>query len=299
MFLVGKRGRDADFRADGTLSIWTVAERKRISYTVPAALRPLFDAANEIDSVTVIERKGKLYGRVAFTLDVPEPKGILPVGIDLNETNAIVAVDADGRAFFQSGKATKVRNRRTMQATKRVQRKLAAKKAEGADTHGVRRALKRLSGRRKRRTDDFARVTAKRLVAWAPPDAVLVFEDLQIEQVARELTRGVALRRRLALWQHRAIRAAVANKAQLAGLAMASVDPAYTSQNCSRCGLRGKRHRHQFTCPSCGYTQHADVNAATNIRNRYVQFRLDGEPSTSPEALPQGEGKRPPEGGSR
>ena len=57
-----------------------------------------------------------------------------------------------------SGKATKVRNQRTMQATQRVQRKLATKKAEGADTHGVRRVLKRLSGRRKRRTHDFARV---------------------------------------------------------------------------------------------------------------------------------------------
>ena len=43
LFLVGERGRDADFRADGTLSIWTVAGRKRIAYTVPAALRPLFE----------------------------------------------------------------------------------------------------------------------------------------------------------------------------------------------------------------------------------------------------------------
>jgi IS605 OrfB family transposase len=291
MFLVGERGRDADFRADGALSIWTVQGRKHINYTIPPALRPLFEAAKEIDSVTVIERNGRLYGRVALTLNAPEPAGIVPVGIDLNETNAVVAVDADGREFFQSGKATKVRNYRTMQATKRVQRKLATKKAVGADTHGVRRALKRLSGRRKRRTHDFACVTAKRLIEWAPADAVLVFEDLRIDQPARELTRGAALRRRLSQWQHGAIRAAVANKAQVAGLVITTVNPAYTSQNCSRCGLRGKRHRHTFTCPSCGHTQHADVNAATNIRNRYVQFRLDGAPSTAPEALPQGEGK--------
>jgi IS605 OrfB family transposase len=299
MFLVGERGRDADFRADGTLSIWTVAGRKRITYTVPPALRPRFDAATAIDSVTVIERHGRLYGRVALTLDAPQATGIVPVGIDLNETNAVVAVDADGREFFQSGKATKVRNRRTMQATKRVQRKLAAKKAEGADTRGVRRALKRLSGRRKRRTQDFARVVAKRLIEWAPADAVLVFEDLQLPQPSRELPHGVALRRRLSHWQHAAIRQAVTNKAQLAGVAIALVDPAYTSQKCSRCGLRGKRHRHTFTCPFCGHSQHADVNAATNIRTRYVQSRLDGAPSTAPEALPQGEGKLPPSGGRR
>ena len=39
LFLVGKRGRDADFRADGTLSIWTVAGRKRLSYVVPDAFK--------------------------------------------------------------------------------------------------------------------------------------------------------------------------------------------------------------------------------------------------------------------
>lgn len=299
LFLVGERGRDADFRADGTLSIWTVAGRKRLPYTIPPALRPLFDAAHEIDSVTVIERQGKRYGRVALTLEVPDPKGIVPVGIDLNETNALVAVDVDGHEFFQSGKAVKVRNARTMQTTKRVQCKLAAKKAEGKDMHGVRRALKRLSGRRKRRTADFARVTAKRLLAWAPADAVLVFEDLHLMQPARGLTRGVALRRRLSLWQHDAIRQAVANKAQLAGVAIAVVNPAYTSQTCSRCGLRGKRHRHSFTCPSCGHSQHADVNAAINIRARYVQSRLDGAPSIVPEALPLvGEGKLPLSSGS-
>ena len=44
-FLVGKRGRDADFRTDGTLSIWTVQGRKRIAYAVPSKLRPLFDRA--------------------------------------------------------------------------------------------------------------------------------------------------------------------------------------------------------------------------------------------------------------
>jgi IS605 OrfB family transposase len=299
LFLVGERGRDADFRTDGTLSIWTVAGRKHFSYAVPMALRPSFDAAKEIDSVAVIERKGKLYGRVALTLDAPDAKGVVPVGIDLKETNAVVAVDVDGREFFQSGKATQVRNQRTMQTTRRVQRQLAALKAEGKDTHGVRRVLKRLSGRRKRRTTDFARVTAKRPVEWAPVDAALVFEDLQIDRPSRDLTRGAALRRRLSHRQHGAIRQAVTNKAQLAELVIVAVNPAYTSQNCSRCGLRGKRQRHVFTCPSCGHTAHADINAAVNIRNRYVQFRLDGAPSTAPEALPQGEGKLAPKGDGR
>jgi len=224
--------------------------------------------AQESDSVTLIARRGQLYGRVALTLEAPEPAGIVPVGIDLNETNALVAVDADDRALFLSGQATKVRNQRTMQTTKRVPRQLATRKAAHRATRSVRRVLKQLSGRRRRRTDDFARVVAKQLMAWAPPEAVLVCEDLALQPPAKELTRGRALRRRLSRWQHAAIRTAVSHQAELAGVAVAFVDPAYTSQQCSRCGLLGTRKRHAFTCPQCGHAQHADVNAAINIRNR-------------------------------
>jgi putative transposase len=292
LFLVGQRGRDADFRADGTLSIWTVGGRKHLPYSVPRALRPLFAAAKEIDSVTVIERDAKLYGRVALTLDVPEPKGIHPVGIDLGETNALVAVDAHGRELFITGKDTKVKNKRSSQTIARLQRKLAAKKAEGRSPHAVRRTLKRLARRRSRRTRDLARVVAKTLLVWAPADSVLVFEKLRLPQPQKGTVRGVSLRRRLALWQYGAIRRAVASKAQMGGLAVAEVDPAYTSQNCSRCGLRGVRKRHVFSCPYCGHTQHADLNAAVNIRSRFVQLRLDGASSVAPEALPvKGEGK--------
>jgi IS605 OrfB family transposase len=137
-------------------------------------------------------------------------------------------------------------------------------------------------------------------MAWVPAAAILLFEDLQIDQPAKGLTRGRALRRLLSLWQHRSIRQAVTNKAELAGIAVAYVDPAHTSQRCNRCGLIGNRKRHVFTCPHCGHSQHADVNAAINIRARYVQSRLDGALSTAPEALPPvGEGKLPFANGSR
>jgi IS605 OrfB family transposase len=294
LFLVGKRGRDADFRADGTLSIWTVAGRKRLSYTVPDAFNTRLHQAKEIDSLTVIERDGMLLGRVTVTLAVPDPVGTVPVGIDLNETNALVAVDPDGTTFVASGKAVKVANWRTQKTRSRLQRKLAARKAEHKDTSSVRRVLKRLGRIQRNRTRTFARQTAAALVAWVPSNAVLVFEDLRgVVPPKRGTVRGKALRRRLARWQRREIRSAVEQKAQMCGLRVTEVDPAYTSRICSRCGVRGNRSRHRFACPFCGSMQHADINTAQNIRLRYTVLRDGGPLSTGPEALPgnPGEGK--------
>src|SRR6266702_8404374 len=121
LFLICSRGRDADFRKDGTLSIWTVGGRKRLTYTVPSDFQNTLKHAVEIDSLNVLERDGRLIGRVPVTLSAPDPQGILPVGIDLNETNALVAVDPDGKTLFVSGKAVKVKNRRTAKTRARLQ----------------------------------------------------------------------------------------------------------------------------------------------------------------------------------
>ena len=55
---------------------------------------------------------------------------------------------------------------------------------------------------------------------------------------------------------------------QLAGVRVVCVNPAYTSQTCSQCGHCEKANRKsqaQFLCVSCGFSAHADLNAAVNI----------------------------------
>jgi IS605 OrfB family transposase len=282
-FLVGARGRDASFRADGSLSIWTVGGRKRLPYTVPAKFQRRLAQAKEIDCLTVVERDGRLIGRVVVTLDVPDPTGVQPVGIDLNETNALVAVDVAGRELFVSGKEVKIANRKTRKTRARLQRKHAARKAVGEDTRSIRRAFKRLGRKQRNRSRTFAQQTAKRLVDWAPPDSILVFEDLKVSPQSKANRYRSGIRRRMTEWQYGSIRRAVVNKAQERGLAVARVNPAYTSQMCACCGRLGARRKHKFVCTSCGHEAHADVNAAKNIRDKFAVLRSGGPVSVGPE----------------
>jgi IS605 OrfB family transposase len=57
----------------------------------------------------------------------------------------------------------------------------------------------------------------------------------------------------------------VERKATKLGIPVIYIDPSCTSKRCSRCGGFGRRYRKRFECPHCGYTIHADVNAAFNI----------------------------------
>jgi transposase len=53
------------------------------------------------------------------------------------------------------------------------------------------------------------------------------------------------------------------------GILMKRVDPSYTSQTCHHCKKVEKSNRNgeNYSC-DCGYTNHADINAALNIKTR-------------------------------
>jgi transposase len=55
------------------------------------------------------------------------------------------------------------------------------------------------------------------------------------------------------------------------GMQATKVKSAYTSQACSVCSYVDKKNRpdqQTFCCLVCGYSTHADLNAATNIQRR-------------------------------
>ncbi|MFK4040866.1 RNA-guided endonuclease InsQ/TnpB family protein, partial [Nonomuraea wenchangensis] len=179
------------------------------------------------------------------------------VGVDLGIAN--IATTSDGVRHRGRG-LDAVRHRH-----RRLRRRLQAKRTKSA---------KRLLKRRRRAEVRFAanvnHVIAKSIVTEAERTGRgIVLEDLQgiRERVRLRKPQRVTLH----AWSFHQLGAFIAYKAVRAGVAVMVVDAAYTSQRCSHCGHVDKRNRPDqaaFSCTSCGFAEHADVNAARNIASR-------------------------------
>ena len=127
--------------------------------------------------------------------------------------------------------------------------------------------IQRLAALQTRRRHDWVEKTTTRLIQ---ENQVIVLEDLSPARMSKKgkgkagLNRGI-LESCWGLFQTR-----LKAKAELAGVELIWVNPAYTSQMCNECGhvARGNRENQaSFSCVKCGHTSNADLNAARNIRD--------------------------------
>lgn len=120
----------------------------------------------------------------------------------------------------------------------------------------------------RRQRADFHHKTALALVR---ANDVIYHEDLQVRNMAQN--RHLAKSIQDAGWS--AFLAILNFKAANAGRTVQAVDPAFTSQTCSGCGVvvhKGLSVR-WHSCPECGTSLHRDHNAAKNIERRGQRLR--------------------------
>lgn len=79
-------------------------------------------------------------------------------------------------------------------------------------------------------------------------------------------------------WVFKKVQTYTAYKLERYGVTVATTNPQYTSQACSRtdcdCVAEANRDGKHFTCIECGYTVNSDYNAAKNIGFRYLSAEV-------------------------
>ena len=191
----------------------------------------------------------------------PLPATGQETGIDLGIE--AFATLSDGTRIFTPGWY-----RKAERALKTAQRRVSRRKK---GSHRRRKAvslLARAHQRVRRQRQDFHHKTALALVR---ANEVIYHEDLQVRNMVQNHHLAKSIQD--AGWS--AFLAILNFKAANAGRTVQAVDPAFTSQACSGCGVvvhKGLSVR-WHSCPACGTSLHRDHNAAKNIERRGQRLR--------------------------
>jgi IS605 OrfB family transposase len=106
----------------------------------------------------------------------------------------------------------------------------------------------------------------------------IAFENLT------DIRNRMAGAKRFHLWAFRRLFEYVEYKAEMYGIEVEQVSPAYTSQRCSKCGSlheSNRRSKHRFKCQKCEYELNADYNASKNIARKLLKKLHSGQTSSS------------------
>jgi len=188
------------------------------------------------------------YSYNTLVLQEQEVQGFL--GVDRNSVGNVVVV-----ADTKSGKVRKF-GPDTAGITKnfRNRRKNLQKK-------GAKNALLKIRRKQSRRIKDINHKVSRSIVDHAKLHrSVIVLEDLGKISKKGKAKRYV----QKAQWSFYQLETFIKYKATLLGVPIFYVNPAYTSQVCSRCGSINKPNGKSYKC-SCSHFDHRDSNAAFNI----------------------------------
>ena len=240
-------------------SIATLDGRMLVPLAIGGKQREQLAAATKLAEADLIrDEKGRWRLLVcAHYADPPVQASTDVLGVDLGIVN--IAADSDG-TIYSGGEllGRRIRNRR-------LRRRLQAKR-----TLGARRLLKKRRRKERRFATHTNHVIAKRIVAVAKgTHRAIALEDLG--GIRARSTVGRPQRAMVHSWSFDQLRQFIAYKAQMAGVLVVAVDPRNSSRTCPACGFVAKANRpsqSRFSCQSCGFSGHADLVAATVLRER-------------------------------
>jgi putative transposase len=176
-----------------------------------------------------------------------------------------VGIDVGLKTFATLSDGTEIANphffRREEQALAQAQRRLSKAEKGTRERHHKRKIVARVHERIGWRRENFTHQESRKIVTM---NGVICVEDLHVNRMFHNhcLAKSIAD----AAWS--AFFAQLSSKAEEAGRVFVKVNPAYTSQECSRCHHRQKMPLSErvYQCPCCLLSIDRDLNAALNIR---------------------------------
>lgn len=215
----------------------------------------------QIQRVRIVRRADGYYCQFCLKLDVRDITPQLP------QTKKMIGIDMGLNYFYVDTNGNFVKNPRYYRKAEALLNKLNRRKSRKFKkgkpvSNNYIKARKRYSKAHlkvSRQREEFAKVTALRLIQ---SNDLIAYEDLKVKNLVRNRKLSKSIND--AGWSQ--FRKWLEYFGIKYGKLTIAVDPAYTSQDCFRCGKRVKKSLSTRThvC-SCGYIEDRDTQASLNI----------------------------------
>lgn len=206
----------------------------------------------------IIEKSGKWYAQISVEVPTSVTNNENIMGIDLGLKVPAVAVTSTGKTrFFGNGRHNKYIRRKCQQR----RRKLGKLKKMSA--------IRKLGNKEHRWMKDQNHKISRQIVNTAIQEDVSIIKLERLENIRKTARTSRKNAKNLHSWTFYQLQQFISYKANLVGIQVVEVNPAYTSQSCPACGEKNKAKDRKYEC-SCGFNAHRDRVGAMNIMNQPV-----------------------------
>ena len=209
---------------------------------------------NKLGTLRVTKKSNKWMAQIAVTLLTTEKNGTKLLGVDLGlKVPAVATTDCDRTRFLGNGRENKYMKRKF-----RVKRKELGQKKKL-------NAIKKLNNKEQRWMKDKDHKVSHGIVAFAKENNISVIRLEKLANIRQTARKSRKNNKNLHTWSFYRLAMFIEYKANVEGIKVEYVNPAYTSQTCPSCSKRNKAKDRTYSC-SCGFKKHRDIVGAMNIR---------------------------------
>jgi putative transposase len=209
---------------------------------------------NKLGTLRITKKSNKWMAQISITFPTSEKAGWKVMGVDLGLKVPAVAVTDDGKTrFFGNGR----QNKYVRRMFKSKRRKLGKQKKLNA--------IRSIDDKEQRWMKDQDHKISRAIVNFALDNHISVIRLEQIANIRQTARTSRKNEKNLHSWSFYRLSKFIKYKANLVGIKVEYVNPAYISQTCPKCSERNKAQDRKYRC-QCGFETHRDRVGAMNIR---------------------------------
>lgn len=220
----------------------------------------------KLGTLRITKKSDKWIAQISITIPTLQRTGVKVMGVDLGlKVPAVTVTDNDKIRFFGNGRQNKFKKRKF-----RSVRKALGKKKKLNAIHSSK-------DKEQRWMEDQDHKISRAIVNFAKDNKISVIRLEQLANIRQTTRTSRKNEKNLHTWSFYRLSQFIEYKANLEGIKVEYVNPAYTSQTCPNCSEKNKAKDRKYKC-KCGFTKHRDIVGAMNIRYAPV---IDGNSQTA------------------